>query len=310
MHARAGAFEPPIDLFALGHLSYSGDMSGYIKGPEFICSSGSFAYPHDVDDFTYPYGAPSPTLYIHGHTDASGTCPLYIGPPRIRTNWTLYLKTNDNDENAIVNLFIHGFTVVSGSSDVNQTFNNVGFYLEAADADYPYTAGGTEAWTLFVKAQAGNPTNDEAWTLFLKADSTTPATCPMYIYGHASGEAPRGNEISSSVGLICSVNPDDPTRIGFRPHNVHDDPWSLFLKCDPGWFGIATLYMSGAVPTLYVASGTLFVEGLFEQEINTVPLYLMGVSGMFNNGPNGLHLFLDAGTLVYNTSGNLYAHGY
>ena len=319
LYTMAGAFTsvdggaghgPSPPLYTLAHDGSSGNCNLFIKGPEFICSSGSFSYPGNPDDFTHPYGDLSPPLYMYGYDQASGTCPLFIGPGRQWGGWTLYLQTDDNDENKTLNLFIHGFTPASGSSGVNQTFNNVGFYLEAADADYPYTAGGTEAWTLFMKAQTGNLTSDEAWTLFLKADFTVPATCSMYMYGHAPGEPPRGNEISGSVGLVCSVNPDDPTRIGFLPYDAHDDPWNLFLKCEPGWFGTATLYMSGAVPELYAASGNLFVRGLFEQETSTAPLYLMGVSGMFNNGPSGLHLFLDAGTLVYNTSGNLYVHGY
>jgi len=296
-------------LFVHGHDDSSGNCNLFTKGPEFTCTSGT-PYPYDADDFTYPYGGPSLSLFTYGHTGATDTCPLYIGPPKSYESWTLYLKTEDNNPNESLNIFIHGFTPASGTSGVNQTFTNIGLYLEAADADYPYTAGGTEEWTLFMKAQDGNLTDDEAWTMFLKADFTTPATCSMYVRGHAPGEAPRGNEISGLVGLVCSVNPDDPTRIGAIPCDADDDPWNLFLKCEPGHFGTATLYMSGAAPILYAASGNLFVEGLFEQETDTALLYLMGVSGMFNNGPSGLALFLDAGTLVYNTSGNLYTHGY
>lgn len=319
LYTMAGAFtsinggaghgmSPP--LFIHGHEDGSGNCNLFIKGPEFICSSGSFSYPYDIDDFTYPYGNPSPPLFVYGDETASDTCPLYIGPPRARDTWTLHLKTADNNPNESLNLCIHGFIPASGSSGVNQTFNRTMLYLEADNADYPYTAGGTEEWTLFMKAQDGNLTDDEAWTMFLKADFTTPANCSLYTFGHAVGGAPRGIEVNDSVGLVCSVDPDDPTRIGYSPCDSHDDPWNLFLKCEPGHFGIATLYMSGAAPVLYPASGNLFVEGLFEQETNTAPLYLMGVSGMFNNGPSGLHLFLDAGILVYNTSGNLYAHGY
>jgi hypothetical protein len=307
MHTRAGAFEPPIDLLTIGHILYSGDISGYIKGPEFICSSGNFSYPGNQDDFIYPYGNPSPTLYILPHTNASGTCPLYIGPQRLRENWILYLKTDSNSKNNTLNLFVHGFTSVSG---VNQTFNNASLYIEAIDADYPYTGGGTEKWTLFLDAQEGNPTSDEAWSLFLKADLTIPASYDMYIRGHASGQAPNGIEITDFIGLVCSVNPDDPRRIGFIPHNSDNDPWTLFLKCVPGHFGITTLYMSGAAPTLLASSGNLFVEGLFEQETAALQLYLMGISGIFNNGPSGLYLFIDAGRQVYNTSGNMYTHGY
>lgn len=307
MYIRAGCFEPPLDLFIQGHTDYSGVISEFIKGPEFICSSGSFSYPYDIEDFIYPYGDPSPTLYIQAHEPISGICPLYIGPLRDWGNWTFYLKTEDNDINDTVNLFIHGF---SGESGVNQTFNNAQLYLEAADADYPYTAGGTEAWTMFLKVQSGNLISDDVWTMFLKADFTIPATCNLYTYGHASGEAPHGVEISGSVNFICSVNPDDLTRIGYTPFNSDTDPWTLFLKCEPGHFDTVNLYMSGVAPINYSSSGNLFIEGLFEQETNTVSLYLMGISGMINNGPSGLHLFLNADILVYNTSGNLYTHGY
>jgi hypothetical protein len=344
LHTRAGAFEPPVDLFTWGYTTYayahsgfikgpeficsSGDFtypldytlftypSGgkspdfYIKGPEFICSSGSFTYPYDIEDFTYPYGDPSPTLHMHGHEFTTGVCPLYIGPLRSWENWILYLKTEDNDVNDTANLFIHGFEVPSGVSGINQGFNNTSLYLEAADADYPYTAGGTEAWTIFLRAQSGNLTSDDVWTIFLKADFTTPATCNLYTYGHASGEQPHGNVVASSLYMICSVNPDDPTRIGYTPFDSDSDPWTLFLRCDPGYFNTVDFYISGTVPTTYSASGNLFIEGLFEQEVDTISLYLMGISGLFNNGPSGLTLFLNANTLVYNTSGNLYAHGY
>lgn len=342
MYIGAGVFRPPIDLFIHGYTSRGGAVSGfikgpeficssgnfpypldstlftypsggkspdfYIKGPEFICSSGSFTYPHDIEDFTYPYGDLSPPLSIQVHDSTSGTCSLYIGPVPLLENWTLYLKTEDNSINNSVNLSIYGFEPsVSGA---NQSFDNILLYLEAADADYPYTAGGTETWTIFLRAQSGNLTNDDTWTMFLKADSTMQATCNLYTYAHASGESPHGIETSGSINLICSVNPDDPTRIGFIPFDSDEDPWTLFLKGNPGYFNTADLYISGVAPIAYTASGNLFIEGLFEQATGVALLYLMGVSGTFNNGPGGLHLFLDAGVFVYNTSGNLYAHGY
>lgn len=343
LYTRAGAFES-IDLFTWGHDDRAGAISGFIKGPEFICSSGDFDYPLDSTLFTYPSGGQSPDLYIVGpqficssgtfaypgdpsifttpsggkspdlytlaNQPINGTCPLYIGPLRSREGWTLYLKTEDNSINNTANLFTHGFIPTSGESGVVQAFGSISLYLEAVNANYPYTAGGTDTWTLFIKTQDGNLVGDEVWSMFLKADFTTPATCDLYTYGHASGESPHGNELSSSANFVCSVNPDDPTRLGFIPSDSHDDPWNLFLKCKPGHFGITSLYMSGAAPINYAASGNLFVEGLFGQKTGVASLYLMGISGMFDNGPGGLHLFLDASILVYNTSGNLYLHGY
>ncbi len=270
LYIRAGIFEPPIDLFTLGHAVNTCSISGF----------------------------------IHGHELVTGVCPLYIGPLQERESWTLYLKTEDNDINNSTTLFTHG---ASGEA---QAFNSTSLYLEAADADYPYTAGGTEEWTMFLKTQSGNLTNDESWAMFLKADPTTIATCNLYTYGHASGESPHGNEINGSANLVCSADPDDLSRIGYIPYNSHDDPWTLFLKGEPGHFGIADFYISGAAPINTLASGNLFIQGLFEQETNTVPLYLMGVLGLFNNGPSGLPLFLNATIQVYNTSGTLYSHGY
>lgn len=343
LYTRAGEFND-IDLFTHGHLDKLGAVSGfikgpefittsgnfdypldetlfkfpsggqspdlYIKGPEFIVSSGSFPYPGDPTDFSFPYGDPSPTLYIQAFESASGTVPLFIGPLKVRESWTLYLKTEDNNPNQYVDMFTHGFIPSSGSSGVNQTFNNMPLYLEAADADYPFTAGGIDSWTLFLKVQDGNLTDTEAWTMFLKADSTTTNTCDFVIYGHASGQLPHGLEFSSSMNMVCSADPDDPDSIGFIPFDSDDDPWTLFLKVDPGHFGTVDMFISGATPITHFASGDLFIRGLFEQEYGTVPLYLMGVSGLINNGPNGLPLFLNAGVLVYNTSGNLYIHGY
>ncbi len=282
----------------------------FVKGPEFIVSSGTFTYPGNINDFAYPFGDQSPDFNIYGSESINDSFGLWIGPLRSRDNWTLYLKTEDNDINNTANLFTQGFIIASGESGVTQTFNKVPFYLEAINADFPYTAGGTEAWTLFLKTQSGNPTSDEAWIMFLKADTTIPAICNLYTFGHASGSSPRGNLFSKSVNFVCSIDPDDPSRIGFTPNDSHSDPWNLFLKVDPGYFGKSNLYMSGAAPVNYSSSGNLFIEGLFGQESGTVLFYLMGVSGLFNNGPGGLNLFLDAGNQVYNTRGNLYVHGY
>ena len=267
LYTRAGIFES-LDLFALGYTTH--------------CASGN--------------------LFTWGHLDCNESCTLLIGPPYIETSWTFYLKTESDGVNNTANLFIQG-----SLSGVNQQSSSTSLYIEAADVDYPYTAGGTESWTLLLKAPSGNLTNDNAWTMFLKADFTTPATCNLYTYGHASGENPHGNEINDSINLVCSVNPDDPSRIGFIPFN--SDPWTLFLKCDPGQFRMADLYISGSAPTYISVSGNLFVAGFFGQETGITPLYLMGVSGVISNGPSGLSLFVGA-LNVYNTPRKLYTHGY
>jgi hypothetical protein len=163
---------------------------------------------------------------------------------------------------------------------------------------------------MFLKSSASDPTDRQSWPLYLKADTTTTGVCPLFTYAHASGESPRGIAFSGSVGLVVSTDPDDPNRIGYIPHSSHDDPWTLFVKVDTGFFNTASMYISGASPIIAFASGNLFIGGLFEQETATTTLYMLGVSGLFNNGPSGLHLFLEVGTLVYNTSGNLYTHGY
>lgn len=310
----SGDFDYPLNSGLFTHPSGGTSPSLYTKGPEFICSSGDFVYPGDPNDFTYPSGGLSPDLYILPKDNKNNWFTLFIGPPVNRQTWTLYLKTIDNDINDSANLFIHGWQPASGVSGVNQNFSHMPLYLEATNANYPYTAGGTDSWTLFLKVLTGGvpegPNFDNSWTLFLKADSTTSGTCGLYTYGHGIGESPHGIEVSGSVGLVCSVDPDEWWRIGYIPFNSDTDPWTLFMKCEPGHFGITTFYISGAVPTLFAASGNLFVRGLFEQETGIAPLYLMGVSGLFNNGPSGLHLFLDAGNQVYNTTGNLYIHGY
>lgn len=344
LHTRAGIFEPPIDLFTHGHTDYSGSCHNYIKGPEFICSSGEFTYPldsnlftypsggqspdiyikgpeficssgdfvypGDPDNFTYPYGDSSPTLYVQASDAVDDNCPLYIGPLKYNQSWTIYLQTDNNIKTKGANLFVNGYQPASGSSGVNQVFNRCRLFLEAADADYPYTAGGTENWALFLKAQAGNIIDDATWTLFLKADFTETTTCGLYTKGHASGQSPFGIDYSGLINLVCSVNPDDPNRIGAIPYDSHNNPWSLFLKCQQGHFETMNLYISGSAPVSIATSGNLFINGLFEQETDILSLYLMGISGISNNGPSGLHLYLDASILVYNTSGNLYTHGY
>jgi len=307
LYTQAGLFEPPLDLFTMGSLYDSGSISGYIKGPEFICSSGSFPYPYNPNDFAFPYGDPSPTLYLNAHIPITDSLPLYIGPLNLFTPRPLHLRTPNNIPDDHIDLFIQGFI---GPSGTTQTFNIGNLYLEANDADYPYTAGGTKTWPMFLPSQSGNLDADNSWTMFLNADFTTPGDCNLYTYGHASGQPPHGIEISGSFGLVCSINPDDLTRIGYIPLSRDNDPWLLFMKCDPGKFSTTNLYMSGSSPVSIYSSGNLFIDGLFGQPNDYLPLYLLGVSGLFNNGPNGLALFLNAGTLVYNSSGNLYLHGY
>lgn len=306
----SGNFDYPLDPDLFTHPSGGASPDMYIKGPEFICSSGDFAYPGNPDDFTYPSGGLSPDLYILPNDNKNNWFTLFIGPPVNRQTWTLYLKTSENSVNDITNLFVQGWQPESGSSGVNQNFVRNNLYLEASNADYPYTAGGTNDWTLFLQAQSGNLSTDDAWILFLQSDTTTSGSIGLYTYGHAPGSPPHGIEISGSVGLVCSVDPDDPSRIGYIPFDSDTDPWTLFLKCEQGHFGITTLYISGTVPTLFLASGNLFIRGLFEQESGIAPLYLMGISGISDNGPNGLYLFLDAREQVYNTTVHLYAHGY
>jgi hypothetical protein len=280
----------------------------FIKGPESIISSGDFAYPFpDPSVFLTPSGGKSPDLHMEAHLPFSGQAALYIGPIPARESWTFFLKSENDAITKSTNIFIHGF---SGASGVSQVFRSANLYLEAIDANSPYTGGGTRNWTMFLKTQSGNLTNNENWTMFLKADSTTTNSFDLVTYGHASGSPPHGNEFAGSGNLVCSVDPDDPGRIGYIPFSTHADPWTLFLRVDPGHFGIVDMYISGATPIPLLASGNLFVRGLFEQETDSVSLYLMGVSGLFNNGPNGLSLFLNAVTGVYNTSGNLYAHGF
>jgi hypothetical protein len=53
-------------LFEHGHAQHAGAMSGFIKGPEFTTTSGSFIYPLDPTRFTFPSGGNSPDLYVKG----------------------------------------------------------------------------------------------------------------------------------------------------------------------------------------------------------------------------------------------------
>lgn len=305
LHTRAGAFEPPIDLYALGHDTHNDQFNLFIKGPEFICVSGNFAYPLDPDLFTYPSGGKSPDLSLWGYMDYSGSCDLYIGPGKQLLTWTFFLKTSGNSLNENVNLFTYGHP--SGSSSVGYCPDSIILYIAADDADYPYTGGGTEAWTLFIKAQSGNLATEQPWTMFLCADTTTSGISNLYTYGHASGSLPHGNEFYQSCILMIENIPDDPDSIGYIPFNVHGDPWTLFLRVNQGWFDNVGLYISGNAPVDLMASGNLFIEGFLEQSSGSCNLYLLGISGIFGSGFN---LFLDAITQVYNTNENLYVHGY
>ena len=322
LYTQAGSFDS-IDLFMHGVFVRDRIRDLYIKGPEFITTSGDFAYPLDASLFTTPSGGPSlnlvtrgplpftsdADLFMEAHLPITGTMTLYIGPLPARLSLTMYIKTESSTSNNSVNLFTHGFIPASGQSGVNQTFNNMPLYLEATDANFPYTAGGTQNWSMFMRVGSGNLNQDQNWSMFLKADTTTSGSFSLVTYGHASGSSPHGNELSGTLSLRCSIDPSDPGRIGYIPHEAQN-PWTLFLRVDQGLFNTTTLYISGAAPITIFASGDLFIEGLFGQPTGTVPLYLMGVSGIVNNGPSGLSLFLNAVVGVYNTSGNMYIHGY
>jgi len=324
LYTQAGSFDN-MPLFIHGVFVKARIRDLYIKGPEFITTSGNFEWQPSEDQslFTTPSGGQSPDLYIKGplqvtssgdlfvdaHLPFSGSMTLYIGPLPARQSWTMFVKTESSTATGSANLFTHGFVPASGQSGVNQAFNNMPLYLEAIDADFPYTAGGTQSWSMFLRVGSGNVSQDQNWSMFLKADTTTSGSFSLVTYGHASGSPPHGNEFSGSMPLVCSVDPSDPGRIGYIPHEAQD-PWTLFVRVQQGLFNTTNLYISGAAPTTLFASGTLFIEGLFGQPSGTVPLYILGISGSVNNGPSGLPLFLNAAVGVYNTSGNLYIHGY
>ena len=324
LYTQAGSFDN-MPLFIHGVFVKARIRDLYIKGPEFITTSGNFAWQPSEDQslFTTPSGGQSPDLFIQGplqetlsrdlfmdaHLPFSGSMTLYIGPLPARQSWTMYVKTESSTATGSANLFTHGFVPASGQSGVNQAFNNMPLYLEAIDADFPYTAGGTQSWSMFLRVGSGNLDQNQNWSMFLKADTTTSGSFSLVTYGHASGSPPHGNEFSGSMSLVCSVDPSDPGRIGYIPHEAQD-PWTLFVRVQQGLFNTTNLYISGAAPTTLFASGTLFIEGLFGQPSGTVPLYILGISGSVNNGPSGLPLFLNAAVGVYNTSGNLYIHGY
>ena len=324
LYTQAGSFDN-MDLFIHGVFVKARIKDLYIKGPEFITTSGNFDWQPSEDQslFTTPSGGNSPDLYIKGplqetlssdlfidaHLPFSGSMTLYIGPLPARKAWTMYVKTESSTATGSANLFTHGFVPASGQSGVNQAFNNMPLFLQAIDADFPYTAGGTQDWSMFLRVGSGNLTQDQNWSMFLMADTTTSGSFGLVTYGHASGSPPHGNEFSGSMTLVCSINPSDPGRIGYIPHEAQD-PWTLFLRVQQGLFNTTTLYISGSAPTTLFASSNLFIEGLFGQPTGTVPLYILGITGNVNNGPSGLPLFLNAAIGVYNTSGNLYIHGY
>ncbi len=298
-----------IDTFIHGHLSPSASGELVIEGSvaisgtiDFYIQAGAF---NDISLYILPKNNKNNScdLFIDSHAFISGTCPLVMGPGISRDSWTFYLKTEDNDVNDTVNLFTFG-----SPSGVDQMYHRAPLFLQASGATSPYTTGGTNKWTMFLKSQSGNPVSNDSWSMFLKADFTISSTCNLYTYGHASGTPPHGTKINNSIGLICSADPDDLTRIGYIP--LSSDPWTLFLRCQAGYFATSTLFISGAAPISSLASGNLFIEGLFGQPSSTATLYMMGILGIIDNGPGGLHLFLDAINQVYNTSGNLYTHGY
>lgn len=305
----SGNFVYPLDpnLFTTPSGGQSPNL--FIKGPEKIISSGDFLYPGDSSIFISPSGGKSPDLFMKSHLPLSKTMTLYIGPLQKRQSWTLYIKTESSTANDSINLFIHGFIVASGQSGVNQAFNNSSLYLEAIDADFPYTSSGTPNWSMFLRVGSGNLTDDHNWSMFLKADTTTSGSFSLVTYGHASGSPPHGNEFNNSIDFVCSVDPSDLSRIGFIPHTAQD-PWTLFIRVKPGLFNTKSLFISGASPITLFASGDLFIQGLFGQQTDTIPLYILGISGIVNNGPSGLSLFLDAVIGVYNTSRNMYLHGF
>jgi len=319
--AGAGGCSPSLSLYSTSYVVQSGtcdmfikvpetknsNVNVYVNGPEIICCSGDFVYPHDPDDFKYPSGALSPPLFMYRPIDnISGTLNLFL-QRYTRPTFTMYLKTSDNSSTGTMNLFTHGCITESG---VSQNFANVKLYIDAIAADYPYTAGGTKNWSMFLKSQSGNLSVTPNWTLFLKADTKTTASGNLYTYGHASGSSPHGIVQTGSCDLVCSADPSDPSRIGYIPFNTDTDPWTLFLKGEQGSSDSFGLYISGSVPTQCCFSGNLFVKGLFGQQTNNVPMYVMGISGIINNDPSGMPLFIYAGAQVYNIFRNLYTHGY
>lgn len=272
----------------------------YTEGSQFFSSSGSF-----------PSGVP---LYISGPESSSGNIPNFIDGYALISGsvsliiqvptftWPFYLEAVSPLVADNVDLFSRG--VASG---VDEIYSSVPLFLEASDADGPpYTGGGTDSWTLYLHSP-GSTSGVDTWPLFLHADTTTVGSIDLYTYGHASGSPPHGPQSTGIVDLFIA-NIADSRRFGFIPNS---DNWSLFLSSSPGLFDNISLFISGhPIPgTGNAASGDLFINGYINSE-SQVPLHIFGISGIINNGPNGVPLFLNAVTGVYNTSTILYSHGY
>lgn len=318
------------ELFSLGHESLSNSGNLFITGYEIEISginlytigpipesgisnlytqAGAFTRPHKLlFSLGHENTSEDANAFIHGHTVHSGSCDLYIGPAKTWDTWYLFIQTDDNIENDSIDLYTYGHP--SGSPSVGFSSKSLGLYITAENSTYPYTGGGLRSWTLFVFGPSGTTEKLETWTLFVSADFTTINDCSLYTYGHPSGSNPHGNEFNDSCELFIENIEEDPTSIGYIPFNTNNDPWSLFVEVTQGTFEHIDLYMSGYATPIISASGSFFIEGLFEQISETSDLYLMGVSGIINTGPSGVLLFLDGITQPYYTDFELYIHGY
>ncbi len=297
-----------IDSFIHGHLlsSVSGDL--VIKGS--IPTSGTTDLYIQAGAFnnTTLYLLPKDNknnnfnLFSCGHSVVSGTCSLYIGPPHALSEWTLYLKVGETTKTNSTNLFTRGTP-----SGVNDITNTLPLYLDAIEASYPYTGGGTESWSLYLHTSSGYPTNTDSWPLFLCSDSTTTKDADLYIYGHASGSPPHGRGIYHVANLYVANNAPY-WRWGYIPENQN---WTMFMEVKPGWFNTTTLFISGhPIPgTEFSSSGDLYMYGN-DTINNQISLWTFGISGLINNGPSGVPLFINAVTGVYNQETTLYSHGY
>jgi len=280
LYTMAGVFEPPLDLTILGKDLATDAADLYTHGPEQCTDS-----------------AP---LYCTGMDTCSSGIDLYINSI-FYDNWILYLKTEDNLADVSCDLLINGFI---GDPGISQNFSSIELYIDASAADYPYSAGGTKNWSLFLKSSDDTPELVGNWPVFLKADTTTGLECNLFVYGHGVGQNPHGRELYSDIDLVCSVNPDDPTRIGFTPYTTS---WPCLLRVDQGIDNTISLVISGYAPIEASGASSFFIEGLFGQETCESSLFVCGITDMYGSG---LNLYMDASTLTHSTYNNLYVHGY
>jgi len=205
----------------------------------------------------------------------SGSIDLFISGQGDFDYWNLFLNGEDNDLATSRILFIYGSP---SGINLSYTGNDLDLFIKSSILDSDYPPFDNNYYSLFLKTEQGNISNNGYWTLFLNSNTIKNNDIDLYI-------TTIDPSINDSINLFIERIPDFPGQIDAVPIN---DYWTLFLRVPDGSTNNIDLFINGNFASI-ISDCNLFVEGIFVIN-DSLNLILYGIIDIINNSIN---LFTD-----------------